>query len=878
MSFFDANHKAVDWTPYAGAVEAPQASITALKRYRDSRENGADQDNPKHAFPSAGLEALRIKNSRSFISNGVLSKRRYPWILPLSDGGSNRDFSLEYDEDRGDTWFIIHGPNGVKMEGFSWQANKENGCPDRYGTYYYHVQYTECGSIKKWMQEKDLRYLARTGDVKTKFELARRYHRGDKETDSEKNIIQKDSAEAIVWYERAAGLKSVEAYLGLGEIYANGDEQVPKDVIKAIGWYKKAAELKSIESYLALGEIYVNGDRRFIRDEKKAIDYFRKAAELGNTEALNQLQIFANTRNSDSLCALECIAAISGPNKDKAQQYLDSSAGRDFFDIQRCTPRADDACVSSSSPSLAIILGTTLGVIGLIALIWWWYITPQPPGPNTSEMSEEDIQKAIEKEDFVILNALLTDKDVKRDMKAWSFIGLDRGKLYLDDEKLLKRGIIFSKKKLLQVARDYLDDYQHNPNVNPLYLRRLAWGINRLLKRQRLSPREISTCQDILSLLGSSSKAESSKEQQNSASFLTRDISFASPSSNSSGGFSFSRPLKLNTTNKAPIEPGLINNSFLCPITHQIMLDPVLTMDGHTYEREAILQALDKSMLSPMTGQAIESKSVIPSHNTRSMIRDFLTQHPECWQEVYVSAVAVNDLLALSAGTASLDLQKWEAILRADPRLLTLPLQGVTLLEVLCNQTESIVKTYLPALLNLLTSKNWQDLIRIHSAQDWLKLVAHSCERCSAPGLAVEFLNKLQAGLEVKINPLEMAVYALEEKNFDLFKLALSQLKDVNEAVDGEKNTLLHLAAKQGQTEMIHCLGRHGAHFKQRNAAGLKAEDLARIAGFEATADQIAVLKLAPVLERMGLFTGLRRVEALEKEMQQMKASASNPR
>jgi hypothetical protein len=393
---------------------------------------------------------------------------------------------------------------------------------------------------------------------------------------------------------------------------------------------------------------------------------------------------------------------------------------------------------------------------------------------------------------------------------------------------------------------------------------------------------------------------------------LEREKAPAAQSSSSSPSsaadvFSFSKPFKLSAANKAAIAPGLINNSFLCPITHEIMLDPVLATDGHTYEREVILQALEKGnapsgkstalldeksahsngkmeedsgsflkaryMLSPMTGQPMESKSVFPNHSMRSMIRDFLTQHPECWQEVYVSTAAVNELLVLSLSAASLDLQKWESILRADPRLLTLPLQGVTLLEFLCKQTESVVKTYLPALLNLLTPKDWQDLIRIYSAQDWLKLAAQTCERCAAPELAAEFLNKLRMGLGIKaINPLEMALYALEQKHLGLFKLALSQLKDVNEAVDSEKNTLLHLAARQGQTEMVQCLVNRGAYLKQRNAAGLKAEGVARLAGFEAMADQIAVFKLTPVLERMGFFTGLRRLETMEKELGQLEA------
>ena len=216
--------------------------------------------------------------------------------------------------------------------------------------------------------------------------------------------------------------------------------------------------------------------------------------------------------------------------------------------------------------------------------------------------------------------------------------------------------------------------------------------------------------------------------------------------------------------------------------------------------------------------------------------------------------------------------------MRTDLRLLTLPLKGVTLLNFLCNQKPLPAKNYLPVLLNLLTPKDWQDLIRIHSVQDWLKLVTQTCERCSDSNyIAANFLNKLQTGLGIKINPLEMALYALEQKHLGLFKLALSQLKDVNISVDDEKNTLLHLAAHQGQTEMVLCLVNSGAHLKQRNAAGLKAERLARLASFEETADQIAVFKLTPVLERMGFFTGLQQLEALKKEVQELKASVSGP-
>ena len=46
--------------------------------------------------------------------------------------------------------------------------------------------------------------------------------------------------------------------------------------------------------------------------------------------------------------------------------------------------------------------------------------------------------------------------------------------------------------------------------------------------------------------------------------------------------------------------------SFLeCPITHEIMNDPVIAADGHTYERRAIERWLSQKNYSPMTGLMI---------------------------------------------------------------------------------------------------------------------------------------------------------------------------------------------------------------------------------------------------------------------------------
>lgn len=45
--------------------------------------------------------------------------------------------------------------------------------------------------------------------------------------------------------------------------------------------------------------------------------------------------------------------------------------------------------------------------------------------------------------------------------------------------------------------------------------------------------------------------------------------------------------------------------TFTCPITREIMEDPVVTADGHSYERRAIEEWLQRKWTSPVTGQRL---------------------------------------------------------------------------------------------------------------------------------------------------------------------------------------------------------------------------------------------------------------------------------
>lgn len=59
------------------------------------------------------------------------------------------------------------------------------------------------------------------------------------------------------------------------------------------------------------------------------------------------------------------------------------------------------------------------------------------------------------------------------------------------------------------------------------------------------------------------------------------------------------------------------------------MQDPVVAADGHTYEREAIQQWIDRrggqQWPSPMTNQMMEVTALIPNYNLRSAIQAHLS-------------------------------------------------------------------------------------------------------------------------------------------------------------------------------------------------------------------------------------------------------------
>lgn len=83
-----------------------------------------------------------------------------------------------------------------------------------------------------------------------------------------------------------------------------------------------------------------------------------------------------------------------------------------------------------------------------------------------------------------------------------------------------------------------------------------------------------------------------------------------------------------------------------CSITLQVMADPVIAIDGHTYERGAIEAwfsgsgATPRGFKSPKTGALLEGNLLIPNFALRALIND--------WRESQQSPVSPSDVPAFN--------------------------------------------------------------------------------------------------------------------------------------------------------------------------------------------------------------------------------------
>eukprot|EP00520_Triparma_pacifica_P012257 CAMPEP_0118640002 /NCGR_PEP_ID=MMETSP0785-20121206/4523_1 /TAXON_ID=91992 /ORGANISM="Bolidomonas pacifica, Strain CCMP 1866" /LENGTH=394 /DNA_ID=CAMNT_0006531365 /DNA_START=110 /DNA_END=1291 /DNA_ORIENTATION=+ len=73
------------------------------------------------------------------------------------------------------------------------------------------------------------------------------------------------------------------------------------------------------------------------------------------------------------------------------------------------------------------------------------------------------------------------------------------------------------------------------------------------------------------------------------------------------------------------IPPGQkLRDEFCCPITRELISDPVIAADGHTYDRPSISKWLRSHSSSPKTGQPLDHQHLVPNHNLKRLITDMI--------------------------------------------------------------------------------------------------------------------------------------------------------------------------------------------------------------------------------------------------------------
>ena len=63
-----------------------------------------------------------------------------------------------------------------------------------------------------------------------------------------------------------------------------------------------------------------------------------------------------------------------------------------------------------------------------------------------------------------------------------------------------------------------------------------------------------------------------------------------------------------------------VNEDLVCPLTHKVFVDPVITPFGHTYEKEALLRYMaDNNNMDPKAKKPIRADQLVPQLALKSL-------------------------------------------------------------------------------------------------------------------------------------------------------------------------------------------------------------------------------------------------------------------
>merc|ERR1711907_437490 len=109
----------------------------------------------------------------------------------------------------------------------------------------------------------------------------------------------------------------------------------------------------------------------------------------------------------------------------------------------------------------------------------------------------------------------------------------------------------------------------------------------------------------------------------------------------------------------------------LCVITCDVFRDPVLALDGHTYERAAIQHWLSEHGTSPMTNLVLPSMVLVPNLAIRREIEDHAQKLKEAAEAAEAAKVEASHPKTIELSRV---VQRWEAMMQLPP-MVNIPLE-----------------------------------------------------------------------------------------------------------------------------------------------------------------------------------------------------------
>ncbi|KAL0477721.1 hypothetical protein AKO1_005234 [Acrasis kona] len=248
----------------------------------------------------------------------------------------------------------------------------------------------------------------------------------------------------------------------------------------------------------------------------------------------------------------------------------------------------------------------------------------------------------------------------------------------------------------------------------------------------------------------------------------------------------------------------------LCPITLDLMEDPVVTSDGHTYDRSAIESWLKRSITSPSTNINLKSKMIYPNLYAQNEIRLFKSKL--CSFEEFKKAVEDGDLVGLCC-------------MQYLDNYINKPLSGkTTALHIACRCNYiDVVKMILSegADLEAKDESNYTPLL-ICIKFDRLEILRILLSR--KPNLYYRIMSALHFAA------------ALDKK--DAVRILITFGADVNKPTN-LNNTPLHTAAKNRSSKVAVILIKNGADYTIKNNENQTAVERARSLGHDDFVERI---------------------------------------